>query len=223
VLAGVGPHTVLLLRSAENAVTWRERLGLAGVVAVLLDDGSPGSARTAGAACAGAAARTTGVIGRDALVRAVEEEVGELGADAVAVSVAAAVDAFDRMTPLAGAAREGAVPDAAALAPPDWVELPLEPAVRAAPDVFATATSVAVRSGLWRTLRPVIDHSLCHRCTWVCVTACPDAAITRDAGGAPAIDYDHCKGCLVCVAVCPPHAIHAVPERDAQRAEAASR
>jgi Pyruvate/2-oxoacid:ferredoxin oxidoreductase delta subunit len=27
----------------------------------------------------------------------------------------------------------------------------------------------------------------------------------------PRIDLDHCKGCLVCVAVCPPHAIRAVP------------
>jgi pyruvate ferredoxin oxidoreductase gamma subunit len=29
------------------------------------------------------------------------------------------------------------------------------------------------------------------------------------------IDYDHCKGCLVCAAVCPPHAIRVEPERAA--------
>ena len=62
-------------------------------------------------------------------------------------------------------------------------------------------------------MRPVIDHDLCRRCTWVCSTLCPDGAIAVDAEGSPRIDYDHCKGCLVCVAVCPPHAIRAVPER----------
>jgi pyruvate ferredoxin oxidoreductase gamma subunit len=28
----------------------------------------------------------------------------------------------------------------------------------------------------------------------------------------PRIDYAHCKGCLVCVAQCPPHAIDVRPE-----------
>jgi pyruvate ferredoxin oxidoreductase gamma subunit len=49
----------------------------------------------------------------------------------------------------------------------------------------------------------------------VCTTFCPDGALGVDPTGAPRIDYDHCKGCLVCVAVCPPHAIRAVPEREA--------
>ena len=97
--------------------------------------------------------------------------------------------------------------------PPDWIEVPLDPVGVAAPDVFAAATSVAVRTGLWRTLRPVIDLARCHRCTWVCTTACPDGAIHVDATGAPVIDYDHCKGCMICVAQCPPHAIAAVPEQ----------
>ena len=34
----------------------------------------------------------------------------------------------------------------------------------------------------------------------------------------PVIDYDHCKGCMICVAVCPSHAISPVPERDADEA-----
>jgi pyruvate ferredoxin oxidoreductase gamma subunit len=46
----------------------------------------------------------------------------------------------------------------------------------------------------------------------VCSTLCPDSAI-RVEDGRPVIDYDHCKGCLICVAVCPPHAIRAEPER----------
>jgi pyruvate ferredoxin oxidoreductase gamma subunit len=33
------------------------------------------------------------------------------------------------------------------------------------------------------------------------------------------IDYDHCKGCMVCVGVCPPHAIAGIPEYLAQQQE----
>jgi pyruvate ferredoxin oxidoreductase gamma subunit len=53
----------------------------------------------------------------------------------------------------------------------------------------------------------------------VCGTLCPDAAISVGAEGYPEIDYDVCKGCLVCVAVCAPHALRAVPEREAAAAE----
>jgi pyruvate ferredoxin oxidoreductase gamma subunit len=38
--------------------------------------------------------------------------------------------------------------------------------------------------------------------------------------GIPEIDYDHCKGCMICVAQCPPHAIEAIPEHEAQKQEA---
>jgi pyruvate ferredoxin oxidoreductase gamma subunit len=40
-----------------------------------------------------------------------------------------------------------------------------------------------------------------------------------DAERRPSVDYDHCKGCLVCVAVCPAHAIRAEPEHEAQARE----
>jgi pyruvate ferredoxin oxidoreductase gamma subunit len=206
---------VLLVATAESAATWRERLHLAGPVVVLPDAAAPAAARTAGVACAGAAARLLGVVSREALAGAVSEEVAALGAGAVADSADAALAAYDHCAPFAGCVAEGAAPRADALAAPEWIDLPLDPPGTAAPDVFAAATSVAVRTGLWRTMRPVLDADRCHHCTWVCTTACPDGAIARDPSGVPAIDYDHCKGCLVCVAVCPPHALRAVPERDA--------
>jgi pyruvate ferredoxin oxidoreductase gamma subunit len=91
----------------------------------------------------------------------------------------------------------------------------------AAPSIHAAATSVEVKTGLWRTLRPVIDYDRCNRCWWVCSTFCPDGAITVDKHGRPAIDYDHCKGCMICVAKCPPHAIETIPEHVAQAVEEA--
>jgi len=221
VLAGLGPRTVLFVHGVTCAEAWRERLRLVGPVLVLEPDPDPAAARLAGAACAGAAARLTGAVSRAALDTAVREEVAELGPAAVAASLAAAGAAWERMAPHAGCVVEGGAPRADALPAPAWVDLPLDPVSMAAPDVFAAATSVEVRTGLWRTMRPVIDPEHCHRCTWVCTTFCPDGAIGVDEAGAPRIDYEHCKGCLVCVAVCPPHAIRVVPEREAAAEEAA--
>jgi pyruvate ferredoxin oxidoreductase gamma subunit len=87
------------------------------------------------------------------------------------------------------------------------VDVPLDPGALAAPDVRAPLSALQVRTGLWRTQRPVIDEALCRRCSWLCSTFCPDGAIAVLADGRPEIDYEHCKGCLVCAAVCPPHAI----------------
>jgi pyruvate ferredoxin oxidoreductase gamma subunit len=167
-----------------------------------------------GAVCAGAAARLLGVIERDGLEAAVVEEIGPLGEAAVAATLGHALKAFDALADHGGRAREGAGERAAAEAP-RWVDLPLEPADVAAPAIHSGLTSVQVRTGLWRTMRPLIDARHCNRCTWICGSLCPDGVIGIASDGYPVIDYDHCKGCLVCVAVCPPHAIAAVPETQA--------
>ncbi|MCL5021060.1 MAG: NAD(P)-binding protein, partial [Bacteroidetes bacterium] len=46
----------------------------------------------------------------------------------------------------------------------------------------------------------------------VCMTFCPDVAISKDESGEYVIDYDHCKGCGVCVNECPREAMELVPE-----------
>jgi len=221
VLAGAGSRTVLLIHSAQPAEVWKARLNYPGPVLIL-----PVSAATAdrsetpfiGATCAGAAARLVGAIDRASLERAIRREIEGLGESTVAKNLEHALAAFEAMAPHAGIVSEGVETAARDYAVPDWIELPLEDARVSAPDIHAAATSVEVRTGLWRTMRPIIDFEHCNRCTWVCSTLCPDSAIAVDAQGAPSIDYDHCKGCLVCVAVCPPHAIRAVPEREAQEA-----
>ena len=47
----------------------------------------------------------------------------------------------------------------------------------------------------------------------------PSATQALAEDGAPDIDYEHCKGCMVCVSVCPTHAISAIPEAEARRGE----
>jgi len=41
----------------------------------------------------------------------------------------------------------------------------------------------------------------------VCMDFCPDVAISKDAAGEYVIDYNHCKGCGICVAECPREAM----------------
>mgnify|MGYP001330823503 CR=1 FL=1 len=205
VLQGATASTVTLVHSDATPGSWQERTGLPGTV-LTLPVAQPGAVR-----CAGAAARVLGVVGRENLQRALEAELAELGADVLARNSAAALAAFDAFAAMAGAARETEAV-AAAAAPPEWIDVPLEPSAVAAPEVRAPATSTASQTGLWRVLRPEIDYGLCRRCSWVCGTYCPDSAIRADPTGSPVIDYEHCKGCMVCVSVCPPHAIHAVPE-----------
>jgi pyruvate ferredoxin oxidoreductase gamma subunit len=221
VLQGLTERTVLLLNSAEPAATWTDRLKLAGpvlIVPVAAEVTDRAGLPFIGAACAGAAARLVGAITRESLARAVGEEVGKLGSGALEKSLAQALGAYDAMAPHAGLVREGGQIDALDYAPPEWIDVPADDVSAAAPDIHGALTSELANTGLWRTLRPVIDYERCNRCSWVCSTLCPDSAIKVEPDHAPKIDYDHCKGCMVCVAVCPPHAIRAVPEREREPA-----
>jgi pyruvate ferredoxin oxidoreductase gamma subunit len=213
VLQGVGADTVFLIADDAPAEQWRERLRLAGPVLAVRPAADPA---LTGIACTGAAARLLGVIGRDTLAAAIDEELARYGEPAIARSRELALAAFDAMAAHAGCVRERALDDAVGLPAPDWIELPQDGADLASPDIHAGATSELAATGVWRTMRPVIDLARCNRCAWVCSTLCPDSAIDVSTDRTPAIDYAHCKGCMICVAVCPPHAIHAIAEKEAR-------
>jgi len=225
VLAGIGARTVLLINTAESAEAWRHRLNIGGPVITLpaaADVADRAALPYIGATCAGAAACLAGVIGRDALAGAIRAELAALGPAVIGRNLENALAAYDLMQEHRGLVSEGGMTPATDYDTPDWAELPFDGARISSPTVYAAANSVEVRTGLWRTLRPVIDYARCNRCWWVCSTFCPDSAIAVDADGRPAIDYDHCKGCMICVAQCPPHAIEAVPEQQAQQAAGAA-
>jgi pyruvate ferredoxin oxidoreductase gamma subunit len=217
VLAGVDEHTMLLINSDESAETWRHRLNLrCQIVTLPAEAGDRAELRFIGATCTGAAARLLGIVSRDKLEQAISEELAALGSAVVASNLDKALAAFDSMADQAGSVRPADEIDASDYSKPAWIDLPFDAARVSAPDIHAAANSVEVRTGLWRTLRPVIDYDRCNRCWWVCSTFCPDGAISVD-DTTPVIDYDHCKGCMVCVAQCPPHAIEAIPEQLAQQ------
>ena len=209
---GLSDHTVMWVRSHTQAATWRSRLQVPGpTFAQAPDEAAVG--RFVGAQCAGAAARLVGVIERGSLEAAVRDELEEAGEADLGCSLRLALGAFDAASQGAGAVRAGAAVDAVQSARPRWITLQPEGTDRSAPSIHGAATSVAVKTGLWRSMRPVIDHARCHRCSWMCALPCPDSAMTVDTQGFPQVDLDHCKGCLICVVQCPFHAIEAQPEQ----------
>lgn len=210
VLAGIQPAAILLLLSNEPAGEWQRRLNLAQTPITL-----PRPADLPvpeGMILAGAAARLLGVVEQETLQQAIAEELAKVAADARQASQETALAAFAALSSQAGCVRESTRPDPISYTKPDWIELPLDPPGLAAPVIEGGPTSELVKTGLWRTQRPVIDYAHCHHCWWVCSSFCPDSAIHVDAQGRPAIDYEHCKGCMICVAQCPSHAIAVQPE-----------
>ena len=69
------------------------------------------------------------------------------------------------------------------------------------------------KTGDWRTFIPIINKGKCIKCG-KCWANCPDAAIKKSKDGSFYIDYNYCKGCLICEKECPAKAItHKVEEK----------
>jgi len=213
VMQGLDTHAVLALSTAEDADTWRTRLGTDAQIIKLpsFSAEDPVQRPYVGALLAGAAAHLVG-LKLDSISQAIAQELDDHGADVIAANQDRARVAYEAMGVHRGLVTqriEDNTPQATG-----WVTLKHEDADTSAPTIHGAATSVQVKTGLWRTLRPVVDLEHCNRCNWVCGSFCPDGAISADADGYPVIDLDHCKGCMICVAQCPPHAIHAQPEKE---------
>jgi pyruvate ferredoxin oxidoreductase gamma subunit len=223
VIQGMDAHTVLLINSHQSASTWRKRLNTDANILTLAAREEVEDRATLpyiGSRCAAAAAALTDVISRDVLIEALCEELGHLNEDIITRNRDIALREFDDMAGQAGLVEQSELPLASEYVKPEWIELPFENAQISNPAIHAGATSVKVRTGLWRTMRPVINYDKCSGCWWICSTYCPDGAIDVRADGYPDIDYDHCKGCLICVAQCPPHAIESIAEHIAREQEA---
>lgn len=220
VLQGLGQNSILLIHGSQTSQEWRSRIKTDAEIIVLTAPAITDQEEQpyAGAACVGAVARLTGVLSFEKLKAAFKEELQDKPPEVIEENIDRALEAYEAMAVFEGRVKEhderAAVP-----VPPEWIEMPLDPGDVAAPAIHAGATSVEVPTGLWRTMRPVLEREACNKCTWVCGSFCPDGVISVDAKGYPEVDYDHCKGCLICVVQCPKHAFLAVPEREAASAE----
>ncbi len=231
VLDGLKAETVMAIAGSVDAAIWHQRLQISNQIFSLSvsspetesqEDNDDDHIPDTSALCAGAAAGLLGVIKRDVLAQAVREEIGPLGDDIVAANLLTALAAFDDIAPHLGSVVEGQGHDVASAVPPDWMVLRAEPGQISAPNIYSGLNSVQVRTGFWRTLRPVLEKENCKKCIWVCGSYCPDGVIAVDDEGYPDIDYDHCKGCMICLTQCPRDALIAVPEEVAVATEEAA-
>jgi len=75
----------------------------------------------------------------------------------------------------------------------------------------------------WRLIKPVYNKDYCIDCQF-CWVYCPDVSIISRDKKMIGIDMDHCKGCGVCVEVCPtnPKSLLMFPEQADEETEIAS-
>ena len=80
--------------------------------------------------------------------------------------------------------------------------------------VACGGSAMEVETGLWRSVRPVLDGTKCVSCL-KCWVQCPDMSILTDENGrVSGINLFYCKGCGICMEVCPVKAISMHPESD---------
>lgn len=68
--------------------------------------------------------------------------------------------------------------------------------------VYSDFNSYTATVASWRVQKPVFNMDVCIDCQ-NCWVWCPDSSIISRDKQMLGIDYDHCKGCGVCVEVCP--------------------
>ena len=75
----------------------------------------------------------------------------------------------------------------------------------------------------WRLEKPVFNKDYCIDCQF-CWIYCPDVSIISRDKKMIGVDMDHCKGCGICVEVCPtnPKSLLMFPEQAEEEAEIAS-
>lgn len=67
---------------------------------------------------------------------------------------------------------------------------------------YSENNSYKAQVGDWRVIKPIWNEEFCIHCQF-CWIYCPDISIISREKKFDHIDYDHCKGCGVCVDVCP--------------------
>jgi pyruvate ferredoxin oxidoreductase delta subunit len=72
-------------------------------------------------------------------------------------------------------------------------------------------SSAEVRTGDWKSRRPIVDFNKCNKCT-LCYFFCPEGCIVKNKEGYFEPDLFYCKGCGICATECPKETITMVEE-----------
>jgi len=72
---------------------------------------------------------------------------------------------------------------------------------------------VSGKTGTWRVTKPIFNNEKCVKCM-LCWLYCPENVIDINEGEGPyiTINYDYCKGCGICVDICPTDALKLISE-----------
>lgn len=76
---------------------------------------------------------------------------------------------------------------------------------------YSQSNSFSISVADWRIEKPLLNLDTCIHCQF-CWIYCPDMSIVSRDKKMVAIDFDHCKGCGICVEVCPTDALLMFPE-----------
>jgi pyruvate ferredoxin oxidoreductase gamma subunit len=205
VLAGCESASGVFVNSAQpgSALTDRyalpcpvKTLDLTALTTELLGRGSALSAALGAAGCALAGLTV------DQVTQAVREELTELrlAPEVIDKNMEVARRAFTGL-PAVCLGERPRVSSGLPLHTPVYVASP-----EGVPVIYAPGNSPLRHTGSWRIFRPVIELDACTRCG-ICCALCPDGAVTLDANAYPVIDYDNCKGSMICFRECPLHCI----------------
>lgn len=79
---------------------------------------------------------------------------------------------------------------------------------------YSKSNSFTASVADWRIEKPVFNKDYCIDCQF-CWIYCPDISIISRDKKMVGVDYDHCKGCGICVEVCPtnPKSLLMYPEQ----------
>ncbi len=88
---------------------------------------------------------------------------------------------------------------------------------------YSESNSYTASVADWRLIKPVFNKDYCIDCQF-CWVYCPDVSIISRDKKMIGVDMDHCKGCGICVEVCPtnPKSLLMFPEQADEEAEIAS-
>lgn len=87
---------------------------------------------------------------------------------------------------------------------------------------YSQSNSFSASVADWRIEKPVFNKDYCIDCQF-CWVYCPDISIISRDKKMIGVDMDHCKGCAICVEVCPtnPKSLLMFPEHADEETEIA--